>query len=236
MSDSNTPANGAAQPDIEAASRHKPDEADGMGVQTEGGRQAPDFGFWEVRGAAGASAAGWNSQHPHVFHLATWSPSQFDGGSLQGATEENWKLLAGQQASVYLARLEPGGVREPHWHPSAWELNFVISGKVRWGFVGPQNTHDAFEAGAGDLVFAPQGHFHYFENASDTEELVVLIIFNASAGEPDDDVGIVESLSAMPPEVLGAVFKTAPESFANLPRKLERVTIARKPHQAARDG
>jgi oxalate decarboxylase len=148
---------------------------------------------------------------------------------LQGATEENWKILSGQQASVYLARLEPGGIREPHWHPSAWELNFVISGKVRWSFVGPADTHDTFEAATGDLVFAPQGHFHYFENASETEELVVLIIFNAGVGEPQDDVGIVASLSAVPAEVLGAVFKASPEAFRSLPHKLARVTIARKP-------
>jgi oxalate decarboxylase/phosphoglucose isomerase-like protein (cupin superfamily) len=85
---------------------------------------------------------------------------------LQGAIEDNWKILSNQQASVYLARLEPGGIREPHWHPSAWELNYVISSKVRWRFVGPEATHDTIEAESGDLVFAPQGHFHYFENPS----------------------------------------------------------------------
>jgi oxalate decarboxylase len=105
----------------------------------------------------------------------------------------------------------------------------VISGKVRWSFVGPQATHDTFEAEKGDLVFAPQGHFHYFENASETEELVVLIVFNTGAGEPDDDVGIVAALSAIPPDVLGGAFKTSPEALKNLPRKLERVTITRKP-------
>jgi oxalate decarboxylase len=200
------------QPDIEAEARHTPAEA-AAGESDKQGKQ---------------EGGGWNSQHPHVFHLGAWSPSTFDGGTLQGASEENWKILSNQQASVYLARLEPGGVREPHWHPSAWELNYVISGKVRWSFAGPQATHDSFEASAGDLVFAPQGHFHYFENASETEDLVVLIVFNAGAGEPDDDVGILASLSAIPPDVLGAVFKTAPEAFANLPRKFERVTIARK--------
>ena len=128
-----------------------------------------------------------------------------------------------------MARLKPGGIREPHWHPSGWELNFVISGKVRWSFVGPQATHDTFEAEKGDLVFAPQGHFHYFENASTTEELVVLIVFNTSASEPADDIGIVASLSAIPPETLGAIFKTSPEASKNLPRKIERVTLGRHP-------
>jgi oxalate decarboxylase len=94
--------------------------------------------------------------------------------------------------------------------------------------VGPKAMHDRFEAMQGDLVFAPQGHFHYFENASDDEDLVVLIAFNTSMQEPDDDIGIVAALSAMPTDVLGAVFKTSPSAFENLPRRMERVTIARK--------
>jgi oxalate decarboxylase len=206
------------QPDIEAASRHTPVEAEG----------SMSDGSEARRSSVAPAPGGWSSQHPHLFHLGTWSPSVFDGGTLQGATAENWPLLVGQQGSVYLARLEVGGVREPHWHPSAWELNFVISGQARWSLVGPKATHDSFEAGPGDLVFAPQGHFHYFENASDSEDLVVLIVFNASAGEPDDDIGIVASLSAMPPDALAAVFGASPEAFQNLPHKIERVTIARK--------
>lgn len=238
MPDSNSPPGGAAQPDVEAESRHSPVEAAGAGPPSPGAPSPSDFGRPGFLGPdvergpdplADKPAGGWSSQHPHVFHLSTWAPSTYDGGTLQGAIAGNWPLLAGQQASVYLARLEIGAVREPHWHPSAWELNFVISGQARWSVVGPQATHDAFEAEKGDLVFAPQGHFHYFENASETEELVVLIVFNASAGEPDDDIGLVESLSAIPPEVLGAMFKTSPEAFKALPHKLERVTIARKP-------
>jgi hypothetical protein len=35
-----------------------------------------------------------------------------------------------------LTVLRPGGIREPHWHPSAWELNYVMS------VVEPQGYHD----------------------------------------------------------------------------------------------
>ena len=179
--------------------------------------------------AARQGGGGADPQHPHLFHLASAAGSTYPGGSLQGAIAANWSILTGQQGSVYLARLKPGGVREPHWHPSAWELNFVVSGRVRWSLVGPNGTHDAFDGAAGDLVFAPQGHFHYFENASDTEELVVLIAFNASSSEPEDDIGIVASVSALPADVLGAVFGTEPELFGKLPHSTERVVIARKP-------
>jgi len=175
-----------------------------------------------------SSSAGWSDQHPHLFHLSSWAPNAFDGGSLAGATEGNFKILTGQQASVYIARLEPGSVREPHWHPVAWEVNFVISGRVKWSFVGPRASHNTFEAEKGDLVFVPAGHFHYFENVSDSEDLVVLIVFNTSVSEPDDDIGIVASLSGIPVDVLAACFKTSPDVFRNMPRKLEPVTITRK--------
>jgi oxalate decarboxylase len=33
--------------------------------------------------------------------------------------------------------MEKGGVREPHWHPNAAELNYVIEGKVRFTVYGP---------------------------------------------------------------------------------------------------
>lgn len=83
-----------------------------------------------------------------------------------------------------LTVLRPGGIREPHWHPSAWEVNYVISGEARWSVVEPEGYHDTFQARAGDLVFLPQGSFHYFENGRDDQDLTVLIVFNTSAEEP----------------------------------------------------
>jgi oxalate decarboxylase len=60
---------------------------------------------------------------------------------------------------VVLTVLNPGGIREPHWHPSAWELNYVISGQARWSVIEPEDYHDASVAQPGELVFLPQGSF-----------------------------------------------------------------------------
>ena len=198
------------QPASDAGSRHRPEEPSGSD---------------DLRSGPGGGA---DPKHEHLFHLGGMAASRYEGGELRGAAADNWKALAGQQGSVYIARLIPGGVREPHWHPSGWEMNYVISGHVRWSLVGPGGTSDAFEGQAGDLVFAPQGHFHYFENASATEDLIVLIVFNTSAGEPDDDVGLVESLSAIPADVLAAIFKAPASTFQSLPKQRDRVVIARK--------
>lgn len=57
----------------------------------------------------------------------------------------------------------------------------------------------------------------------------MLIAFNASSSEPEDDIGVVASVSALPANVLGAVFGTVAELFDKLPRNTERVVISRKP-------
>lgn len=85
--------------------------------------------------------------------------------------------------------------------------------------------HDAFEGGGGDLVLAPQAHFHYFGNASDTEDAVMLIAFNASTSGTGDDTGLAASLSAVPADVLGV----SPSLFSRLPCTTERVVIVRRP-------
>ncbi|WP_225731171.1 MULTISPECIES: cupin domain-containing protein [unclassified Nocardia] len=169
---------------------------------------------------------------PHLFHLTAAEPARFDGGTLQGAHEDNFPVLAGQSGSVYFVRLEPGGVREPHWHPTAWELNFVISGTARWTILGthPEGGYrnDVFDAGKGDLVFAPQGFFHYFENPDATAPLEVLVVFNTSAKEPNDDIGIVGAFNAVPREVLAAAFGVPRAAFDAIPTETKPVVITKR--------
>ena len=93
----------------------------------------------------------------------------------------------------------------------------ILAGRSRWVFVGPNGTQDVFEAGKGDVIFAPQGHYHYFENASATEELVALIVFNSDAAEPKDDIGIGQSLTAIPNDVLSAVLNVPVSVFDQIP-------------------
>ena len=110
--------------------------------------------------------------------------------------------------------MQPGAIREPHWHPSAWELNLILKGAASWVLIDGNGNHESFEAHVDDLVFAPQGSLHYFENLGN-EDLEVLIVQNASAAEEKDNVGIGEAVSQMPPDVLGAVFGVPAATFAS---------------------
>ena len=172
-------------------------------------------------------------QNPFLYHLSASSPTNFPGGSLRGANEQTFPILSGQGGALYLLQLGVGGVREPHWHPTAWEANYVISGQAEWSVLSThpndQYQHRQFDVATGDLVFIPQGYFHYFQNASASEPLLLLIAFNSSVAEPSDDIGIVGSVSAMPDDVLDLVFQVPPGTFAKIPKNFDPVVITQGP-------
>jgi oxalate decarboxylase len=162
----------------------------------------------------------------HLFHLGDQPHTTYDGGSFQQADEENFPILKGQEASIVKLTLQPGGIREPHWHPSAWEINLVTKGVATWVLIDGNGNHESFDAHVDDIVFAPQGSFHYFENRG-KENLDVLIIQNTSAPEDKDNIGVGESLSQLPPQVLSAVFGVPAETFKSFKKFDNAVTILR---------
>ncbi|TWH20113.1 cupin domain-containing protein [Prauserella rugosa] len=184
-------------------------------------------------GSATAAAAANSGQDgvDYVFALSEAEPGEYDGGNLRGAHAGNFPILDGEDASVYYVHLDVGGIREPHWHPTAWELNYVITGRAKWTMLGTRGgggyDHRTFEVGKGDLVFAPQGFLHYFENASGDEPLEVLVMFNTSAEEPDDDIGILATVNALPRDVLAASLGVPVSALDQLPTEVDEVVITR---------
>ena len=162
----------------------------------------------------------------HLFHLGAQTPAVHDGGSFTQASEENFPILTGQEASIVLLTLQPGGIREPHWHPSAWELNIVTSGVAAWVIIDGNGNHERCDQHVGDVVFAPQGSFHYFENRG-PGDMKIVIIQNTSAPEDKDNIGIGESLSRIPPRVLSAIFGVPAETFDSFKKIDSSIVILR---------
>lgn len=162
----------------------------------------------------------------HLFRLGAQAPTVLDGGSFQQADEDTFPILKGQEASILMLTLQAGGIREPHWHPSAWEINLVTSGVATWVVIDGNGNHENFDQHVGDVVFAPQGSFHYFENRG-PGEMKIVIIQNTSAAEDKDNIGIGECLSGLPPRVLSAVFGVPETTFTPF-KKIDRPIVILK--------
>jgi hypothetical protein len=45
----------------------------------------------------------------------------------------------------YSLFLRPSGIREPHWHPNAAELNYVVEGTAKMIILSPGGTVDSLK-------------------------------------------------------------------------------------------
>ena len=64
-------------------------------------------------------------------------------------------------------RLEPGAMRELHWHATAAEWAFVIEGRVRTTVIDPQGNAETNDFEPGDVWYFPRGHGHMLECLGD---------------------------------------------------------------------
>jgi oxalate decarboxylase len=146
---------------------------------------------------------------------------QTPGGTGSLGMVSDFPILSG--LALFLIYLNPTGIVEPHTHPNAAELNYVINGKVRFTVFGPSGEVETSEIGKGQVFFVPSGYFHYLENPDNLSAGTVASFFN---NENPEFIGIVGGLSSYSNEVLGSVFNKDPNSFSSLPRQVKNIFIA----------
>ena len=107
------------------------------------------------------------------------------------------------QAAVFYLVMKPGAVREPHWHPDAWEVDVPLSGNGRLGVVNPNDTWTAQAIKPGsEIGFIPQGYAHYIENIG-KDDVRWMIVFNNTY---PDDIGLSTMFGGMPTHTFTQTF------------------------------
>ena len=164
-----------------------------------------------------------NIPNPYKFNLKEapqiQSKIQSNGGTVILANAYSFPVVDG--LACYSLILRKGGIREPHWHPNAAELDYVIKGNARMTIFSPGGDIDTFEVGPEQIVFIPTAYFHYIENIGD-EELHFAVFFSH---EKPQDIDISGAFGSYSNEVLGAVFNVNPKIFESLPKYQEDLLI-----------
>ena len=62
-------------------------------------------------------------------------------------------------------RLEPGTLRDLHWHPNENEWQYIINGTIQFGVFNGTGQVSEGSGGPGDVGYAPKGSGHYFINS-----------------------------------------------------------------------
>jgi oxalate decarboxylase len=106
-----------------------------------------------------------------------------------------------------LVEIEPGGLRELHWHPNNNEWQYYIEGKARMGVFAAAGQARTFNFQAGDVGYVPFAMGHYVENIGDTP-VRFLEIFKSNYYA---DVSLDQWMALTPPELVNAHLKLDPQ-------------------------
>jgi oxalate decarboxylase len=139
-------------------------------------------------------------------------PEVFAGGTLRRASATEFPISTTMTGALLI--IEPGGMRELHWHPHAAEWQYYIKGSARMTVFGSHGRARTDEFSAGDVGYVPQGYGHYIENTG-SDELQVLAVFNNGSYE---SINITAWMAGNPDLLLSTNFGVPESVFAKFPK------------------
>jgi oxalate decarboxylase len=151
-------------------------------------------------------------QSPHKFRLEAMPPHTFPGGWEKIVSSEEFPIQ--KRLTAALQYLEPGALRELHWHPNADEWQYYLSGRARMTIFGAHGRAKTEEFQAGQVGFVPQGFGHYVEQLGD-EPTKFILLFNSPVFE---EISISKWLAGNPASLLADNFQLSKEQVDRLPK------------------
>ena len=158
------------------------------------------------------------------FQLGAVAPKSWNGGWAKEATVAQFPVS--EKLAGVLMSLNPGGLRELHWHANAAEWAYVIKGQCRVTTINPQGQSQIADFAAGDVWYFPRGFGHSIQGIGAEDCLFVLVFDNGYFSE-FGTFSISDWVGHTPPEVLAKNFGVAAATFANFPKR--EVYIAKGP-------
>ena len=93
---------------------------------------------------------------------AAQNPIKTKSGTVRITDSNNFPVT--RTISAALVEVEPGGMRELHWHPNSDEWQYYIEGQARMGVFALTGKARTFDFRAGDVGYVPFAMGHYVEN------------------------------------------------------------------------
>src|SRR5262245_55675175 len=104
--------------------------------------------------------------HSYSHRLLARDPIRTKGGTVRVSDSSTFPASA-TIAAAYV-EIEPGAMRELHWHPNASEAQYYIAGQARMTVFAAEGRAGTFDYRPGDVGFVPQNMGHYIENTGPT--------------------------------------------------------------------
>lgn len=148
----------------------------------------------------------------YAYALSAQAPVKAPGGQVRIVDSINFP--AASTIAAALVEVEPGALRELHWHPNTDEWQYYISGRGRMTVFGSAGKARTFDFMAGDVGYVPFPMGHYIENTGN-ETLRFLEMFRS---DHFADLSLNQWLALTPPELVQAHLNLDPQFMAALSR------------------
>src|SRR5947209_8182222 len=131
-------------------------------------------------------------------------------------------------------RIDPGTARELHWHATAAEWAYVISGRCRVSVIDPQGNSEIVDFGPGDVWYFPRGHGHSIQGIG-SEPCHFILVFDNGYFSEFGTFSITDWLGHTPPALLAKNFGVPASTFDGFPRKEVYFAQGSRPPAVAAD-
>ncbi|KUI54715.1 Oxalate decarboxylase OxdC [Cytospora mali] len=149
----------------------------------------------------------------YSYHWSRQPAYETPGGSVKMIDTTNFPMSI--EFAAALVVVQPGAMREIHWHATSPEWNYFLQGSARITvFQGP-DASATFDFTAGSVGYIPQAASHYVENTGD-EDVVFLEVLKA---KKFSDVSAAQWLALTPKQVVQDHLRLAEGVWENLPRE-----------------
>ncbi len=139
--------------------------------------------------------------------LLAQEPIRTPGGSVRIVDSSNFPIST--QIAAALVEIQPGAMRELHWHPNNDEWQYYLSGQGRMTAFAGNGAARTFDVRAGDVGYVPFAYGHYIQNTG-TETIWFLEIFKSSRFQ---DVSLNQWMALTPRELVASNLNIGPEAL-----------------------
>ena len=146
-------------------------------------------------------------------------PIKVAGGQVRIVDSSNFPAASTIAAAI--VEVEPGGLRELHWHPNTDEWQYYISGHGRMTVFASAGKARTFDYQAGDVGYIPFAMGHYVENTGD-EPLRFLEVFRSDRFA---DVSLSQWMALTPPELVQAHLNLDARTMAAIAKAKDKPVI-----------
>ncbi len=167
----------------------------------------------QIAGPAGASPI--NFSH----RMLAQEPIRTAGGTVRITDSSNFP--AASTIAAALVEVEPGGMRELHWHPTNDEWQYYLEGQGRMTVFASGGKARTFDYQAGDVGYVPFAMGHYIENTG-TSRLRFLELFKSNRYA---DISLNQWMALTPPALVQDHLNLSQQMMAALRKEKRPVVI-----------